>query len=662
MNQGRIIEYIDEGRFVCSVCIQDKGARLHLLTMANREVNLPLKRSVLISDRVLNTDRPKEELIDQLRQADTRRSALETRVDVRELWGLVKGEAEHFSHNYLAQLVFEGPVSDDHLSALVRALFRDHLYFKFKDGRFLPNPEDRVEQIVAQRKEEVLREKRLSEGSSWLKQVLLGGTPQPPDCREEVVGLLTGLALQGDDAPDFKAAKELLNRTGISDIGESRKLLVALGIWEPDENVDLLKMGVVAEFTRDEEEECARLSHRRPSAEGREDLRELPVVTIDGPMTLDFDDAISLESDGDSVTVGLHIADVSSHVLPGTLLDVTASERGSSLYLPRKQIPMLPEALSHNALSLLEGQERQAFSLMVRFDGTRSPAEYRFVPSMIRVRHRLTYDEVNERVGGDAFVAQLFDLCKQLRSRRIAAGGLHLSLPELQVEFLEDGSPRIGTVDQDSPSRMIVGELMILHNWLAGKFFRDNRIPGLYRTQAEPSERVSRGDTTGYLYYVFRQRRKLSPLQLSVSPGPHAGLGLDVYTQASSPIRRYLDLVVQRQLAAFLAGTGPVYSGEQLEAMRLRLEPVLRGLERIKRNRTRYWILKYLGQRRGGKYKAVVLDELRNKYRIVLDGFYLVAEIKRKNGMILSPGQEIVVEVRKSDPWEDVLELNYLDS
>jgi exoribonuclease-2 len=203
---------------------------------------------------------------------------------------------------------------------------------------------------------------------------------------------------------------------------------------------------------------------------------------------------------------------------------------------------------------------------------------------------------------------------------------------------------------------MIVAEFMILYNWLIARFCEENQIPVLFRTQREPGEILPMGEA-GYILYVFQQRRKLSPLQIGAVPGPHTGLGLDAYTHATSPIRRYFDLVSQRQVRGFLLGAGPVYGKKELEEIQVTVSPVIREIARIKRNRERYWILKFLSQNLGKSYRAIVLDELKSKYRIVLRDFYLVAEIKRRQGTILSPGQEIMVKVKRADPWDDLLKL-----
>ena len=672
MNEGRIIEYIEQGRIVCTLCLQDRGNRLHLLTHSNRLINLSPKRAILISVSTIDILKPREELLEKLNQAEEARNRLKGRIDVRELWELTKDENESFDHTYLANLVFGESIDDEHLSALVRALFENHLHFKMKDGRFHPNSEERVKLIIKQREEEALKEEWLNQGSAWLKDVQAGRAAEDPRYRDDIVNLLIQLALFGKEVPDFKYGKELLSRAGISDIRETRNLLIRLGVWEEDENLDLLRLGIEAAFTKDQLDESARLAGSKIDFKGREDLRQIPALTIDGPLTRDFDDALSLEMTENTLDLGIHIADVAAFILQDSILDRTAKERASSLYMPRRQISMLPPDLSQDALSLKRGCDRQAISLLARFDKTGKLLDYRLAPSVVRVQDRLTYDEVNEMLdtigpgpipGHHASQAdllkQMFELSRILRHERINRGALTLSLPELHFKFETGSTPSIEVVDQNTPSRMIVAEFMILYNCLIARFCRDNRIPVLFRTQEEPGERLTL-EESGYLYYVFQQRRKLRRLQLSATPNLHSVLGLDVYVQATSPIRRYLDLVAQRQIKGFLVGKEPVCDGKKLEEIGMSVEPVIKSFGTVKRNRLRYWVLKFLSRHQGERYSAVVLDEFKRKYRIVLKDFFLVAEIRRQNGIIFKPGEEILVEVNKVDPWEDSIELAYV--
>ena len=186
MNEGKIIEYIDQGNFVCTLCLQDKGNRLHLLTPSNREVNLSLKRAVLISRSSIDVRRPRDELLAKLKQTEEMRVALKSQVDVKELWELIRDEDESFDHTYLAHLVFGDDITDDHLSALMRTLFEDRLHFKMKDGRFLPHSEEKVDQILKKREEDAQRAEKLRQGSHWLKELREGKKPEDPPCKNAV--------------------------------------------------------------------------------------------------------------------------------------------------------------------------------------------------------------------------------------------------------------------------------------------------------------------------------------------------------------------------------------------------------------------------------------------------------------------------------------------
>jgi len=247
-------------------------------------------------------------------------------------------------------------------------------------------------------------------------------------------------------------------------------------------------------------------------------------------------------------------------------------------------------------------------------------------------------------------------LAKKLRQRRIEQGALVLSLPESVIQINPDASVSIRLVDQDTPSRMMVAEFMILYNRLAARFCKDHQIPALYRSQ-EPPAGILNPDEMGYIYYVFKQRRRINPLVVNTEPKPHSGLGVEAYTNVSSPIRRYLDLVIQRQMTDFLLQRPLAYTRGDLENLRMMIDPLLKDLENLKRNRARYWIQKYLLQHTGERFPALILDIMKNRCRILMTDFLFVAEMKKENGKGFSEGQSIMVRVKKSDPWNDVLKV-----
>jgi exoribonuclease-2 len=656
MNQGKIIEYIDQGKFVCTLCLQDKGTRLHLLTPLNREVNISPKRALLLSKGTVDTGGSREALLNRLNEIEALRKMLTREVHVKELWELVRDGQESFEYADLAQLYFGEKITDDHISALVRALFDDRLYFKMKEGHFLPHSEEIVEQTIKQREEEARRETRLKEGSTWLKNRIQNKVSQAPSCKDAVIDLLVELALYGKEAPNFNHTKDLLLRAGITDVQRAKSLLVDLGVWGEDENLDLYRLNINTSFSEAALNASEKLTKVGIEEGEREDLRDLNAFTIDGPDTKDFDDALSIEITSDSILLGVHISDVASAIPPDSLLDKEASQRGSSLYLPSRSIPMIPPNLSQDTLSLRKDCDRPAISLLCRFDKDFGLLDYRFALSLVRVRRQLTYEEVNNLYSQEDVLEQAYELSQVLRKNRVDQGALILSLPELWFKIHPDSSISLETVDQNTPSRIMVAEFMILYNWLAAKLFREHDIPVLYRSQEKPSEELSIGDE-GYLYYVFKQRRKLNPLIINTDPLPHAGLGLDMYTNVSSPIRRYLDLAIQRQMRRYLLEGSFVYGKEQLEEIRMAVQPLLRILDIVKRNRIRYWTQKYLLSHIGERFPAVILDTLKNRYRILLTDFLLVAEMKRENGQEFHQGQQIMVKIRKCDPWNDLLNL-----
>lgn len=661
MNQGRIVEYIEAGNIVGAVCLSEDGNKLHLLTPSNREVNLPPKRALLISGSALNTQTTREDLLQHLKGVIEKRNRLSEQVQVRDVWDLVRDENEVFGFKYLAQLCFGEEVTDDQISALVRALFEDKLHFKLKDGAFLPNSETRIDLVLREREEAKQKEKTLQEGSRWLAQVLESRAEGEPSCKKEIVDLLVQLALYREDAPDQKFGKELLSRAGISDLGEVRGLLVRLGVWEEDENLDLLRLKVRTSFSEQEIEEAERISKTPIDGSEREDLRTLHVITIDGALTRDFDDSLSLQVQDGVIHLGIHISDVAAMIPMGGPLDKGSEERGTSLYLAGRQIPMLPPALSEEALSLKQDADRPAVSLLCRVSPEGDLLESRFTASLVRVKSRLNYDQVDGLCSQDERLSQLHRLSVALRRKRIENGAMLLPLPEVYVQIGEDGTLSIKLSSQETPSKVIVSELMIFYNWMAARYCRDHRIPCLYRCQADPSEIICR-EGADPLYATLKQRSKVSPLEIDAKPRGHSGLGLDVYTNVTSPIRRYFDMFIQRQIRHSLLGAAPPYTTDDLEKMRMSLAPMLRDLERLKRGHLRYWILKYLMGESGKTLPALILGVAKTKYRIVLRDFLLITEMRRQEGQNLREGEEILVRVKKVDPWEDILRLEYAGS
>lgn len=657
MTEGKIIEYIDQRKIILSVCLKDRGNKLQLLTISNHEVSISPKRALLISSAILNTSKSRGELLKELKVLEKIRTNYMTKTSVQDLWELTHEENRAFNYQYLTQLSFGRDITDDHISALVRALFADGVYFKMKDGFFIPNSPDKVEQIIKAREAAELKERELAEGANFLKEIIGNRHIEELPLKDKVIELLIQLALYGKDAPDYKLGKEIFSRAGIKDIDKARHLLVNLNIWDEDENLDLHRFKIRTDFGEPVLKETDIVIRKELDSADREDLTDLSIFTIDGPYTRDFDDALSLEPTGKGYRLGVHITDLTPFIKVDGQLDREAFNRASSIYLPFNQIPMLPSNLSNNALSLVKGLKRFAISLFANFDRDWNMINFHFIPTIVRIEKQFTYDQVNAVYMEEPVFPALYQLCQTLRQKRVANGAILIPLPEIHFEFDNNSNIRPRLIEQNTPAKIIVSECMILYNWLAAKFSFEKALPILYRSQEPPQERLSI-DESNYIYYVFQQRRKLRPLFIDTIPHPHSSLGVDVYTNATSPLRRYIDVLVQRQIYSAIFKKRPVYEELRLKELNMVIQQTLKDMDLMKRNQVRYWILKYLAGCINDSFNAIVFQKLKYKYLIILTDLLFVADLPTISGLELSPGEEIKVAVKKSDPWDDILILH----
>jgi len=340
---------------------------------------------------------------------------------------------------------------------------------------------------------------------------------------------------------------------------------------------------------------------RQPDEAPRRDLTKLATFTIDPASAQDFDDAISVERDGDQLQVYIHIADVAAFARPGGALDAEAQRRGNSVYVPGAVEPMLPEALSSDACSLVPGIPRSAVTVELKLDDKAQVRSAAFYRSTIRSDARLTYEEVDrvfegsERAPGTIAgpLALARSVAGQLRDARLARGGLGIETSEPEFVFDEQGHVITGRDMVQTESHWVIEHLMILANEQVAEHLAAARAPTIYRVH-EPPEPASierlvaqlasldvptpplpdhltpqqgaqlAGKISALLLEYQRTsgrgRRAFAPLVLrSLKPAVystqnigHAGLASAAYCHFTSPIRRYPDLVVHRALLATL--------------------------------------------------------------------------------------------------------------
>jgi exoribonuclease-2 len=387
----------------------------------------------------------------------------------------------------------------------------------------------------------------------------------------------------------------------------AQALLLEAGIWDAQVNPHPVRLAVP-------------ISAPNPTlsplpAAPRLDLTHLPAFAIDDPGNRDPDDAISL--DGERIWV--HVADAAGLVPPDSPADLEARNRAATLYLPEGPVPMLPpQIIPQLGLGLTEVSPALSFGLTLTAQG--NLAEIEIHPSLVRVQ-RLTYEQAQLRIEESPFL-QLYPLAMRYQARRRAAGALFIHLPEIKIHVV-DGLVDIYPI-RSLPIRECVQEAMLMAGEAAARYAQAHRLPIPYVSQDAPlpppaGERrpPQNMDSTHQLSLseMYALRRLQRPGRAGIQPALHAGLGLEAYARATSPLRRYLDIVTHQQLRLHLAGKSPLNDQQILERVGVS-EALLGSLNQAETLSERHWTLVYLLQHPGWQGEGVLVEKkgLRGKF------------------------------------------------
>jgi exoribonuclease-2 len=307
---------------------------------------------------------------------------------------------------------------------------------------------------------------------------------------------------------------------------------------------------------------------------------------------------------------------------------------------------MLPDEISCRRASLLAAEERPVLTTDVRIGADGAPLDWKIYPGRVSVGTRLDYDTADRMIleaNGDGpagdIVRRLNNVALGLRERRRRAGAIMYSRREAKVR-VHDGEIGIQIIDTSSPSRTLVAELMVLSNYVAARYAADNRIPVIYRVQPNDASDL------------LMQRARLS-----LYPESHAGIGLDCYAQLSSPIRRYADLVLQRQLVAALTGSEiPLYDANELLGILANVETAEGEAKELERRARRYWIL--LELERSALDRALTAVAVRDGATAELCDYAIRGALHGAPALPdLTP---VVVRIERIDPLRGILAMTYL--
>jgi len=355
------------------------------------------------------------------------------------------------------------------------------------------------------------------------------------------------------------------------------------------------------------------------------DLTNLKTYSIDDSQTSEIDDAISLEKISYQHKLWIHIASPTSYFEYQSAIDKKARKLISTVYLSTNTYYMLPEILINDVFSLRDNEKRESLSLGVIFNEDGSIASTEIVQSIIKVDYRLNYTEADELIDyapkEEEDLSIISEILQSRKCWRKNSGATEI-LETFGKIIVEDNNPTLKIIDP-TLSRQLISEAMILYGNLISNFTKVNKIPVPYRVQ-QRVDKVSKDnyqDSDNKVLYNFLLKKTMGKSYYSINPMPHTSLGLTSYLHATSPIRRYADLIVNYQLNRYL-NNNELISKEDVEQMILEINN--QGRQNIMRYREdqKYWLRKWFEKKSFKVYKVILLNWV-NRYKNICILYFL---------------------------------------
>ncbi|MDE0792484.1 MAG: RNB domain-containing ribonuclease, partial [SAR324 cluster bacterium] len=589
----------------------------------NKLIIVPLhgKKQFLAGNRIalswkddklpLNAELAHESLVEQTKKAEQFQQSCEL-----ETIHSLLDEIKEYSLEELAVDFLDDAEDTICKLGLFLAMRADSFWFKHnRNLTYTPRTEEELELLKIQ----LARQKELKERElniqTWIKNLESGDWHADSEISTEQkqwLHQLLNLLTEGTDSQYWKEMSSLLDWGSALGIGEEnaiKRWLKRAGSPVSTSRLTLLRASVREYFSNEIYQEVERV--RKIPLEKQEMLSpEVPTFTIDAKKTRDYDDAFSvMEWSSGGLVIAVHITDLSDFVYPQDALFKEAEARISSVYSLEESIPMIPDELSSDTFSLKAGEDRKVLSFMFQLSANGNWNLLEVVPRVIRVQKNLSYEEADHLIEEKRDFWGLLDkFCQRSLEQRLENGALNLSRKEFDFDISDPKDIKITALDRNSAANRIIEELAISVNCETGRIFQEADFPGIYRTQSsyEIIKEVAEGTK------LSMENIRIEPARLSTIPGKHAGLGCDVYMQATSPIRRFVDLVTQQNLKLLINQQEPVFSEEDMMRWSEEISLRQRKYSRAEREIIKFWKLKYLQQHLGDNFEAKVRKKLAN--------------------------------------------------
>ncbi|KAL1804753.1 hypothetical protein ACET3Z_027821 [Daucus carota] len=482
---------------------------------------------------------------------------------------------------------------------------------------------------------------------------------------------LEAYALDACKNDEQKTAGTILKAMGMVNKSSSAVgLLIDIGYFPVHVNLDLLKLNIRTDYESDILSAAENLLLESSDADevDRVNLTHLKVYAIDVDEADELDDALSASRLQDGrIKVWIHVADPSSLVQPGSILDREAFKRGTSVFLPTATYPMFPEKLAMEGMSMKQGKLCNAVTVSVVLHSDGSIAEYNIENSFIRPTYMLTYESASEllhlNLSEEAELRLLSEAAALRLQWRREQGAIETTSLETRIKVANPDDPdptiKLYVENQAEPAMRLVSEMMILCGEAVATFGSCNNIPLPYRGQPQ-----SDIDLSAYAHLPEGPVRTSAIIKIMRAaemdfrkPIRHGIMGLPGYVQFTSPIRRYMDLLAHYQVKAFIRGESPPFSAGQLEQMSSNVNMQAKVAKKLFNSSLRYWILEYLRrQPKEKRFRALILKFVKDRIAALLlteVGFQATAWVSVGSQI----GDEVVVRVAEADPRDDSLSL-----
>jgi exoribonuclease-2 len=687
MNTGDIVEFPAKDGHTFGVITRKFGSEKLGVQTADG-TSMRTKRDEVTFHKSANVDGTDASIERALDELESSIDEYRQQFDLEFVWEFTSGSEAEYSASELGELFFDE--SSPHLTLAVEQILRDNnVYFTSGKDGYVPRSESKVEKLKRQKRIEQRRKQKLQDFVDKVGRVIdasddgerLHENFMEEDNYSDFIDKVKDYALRGSESPDEKRISKVLDRVeeNITDLKANDELrafwlLVELGVWDRHENLKLRQSDYTAEPDPEILEEAETLAAESVEFDDeRVDLTDWTAFSVDDASTKDVDDAISVRPTEEGWRLAIHIADPDAFVEPGSTLDEYARQRASSVYLPRGNISMFPSILSQEKMSLNAGQMRPAVTTLFDVTEDYQVELTNIEPSVVEVDQAITYDEVDAVLDEDESIGDPFDeALKVLRNislsrqqRRKDNGATTIDIPDIHIDVDRETTDIDVWAETETTdgidARAMIGECMILNNEAIGTFCEERDLPVIYRNQSPPNSDLNSDEITSYPEGIARKFQKvyrLNPGVMSTNAENHFGLGIEGYAQASSPIRRFIDLVCQRQLKSFKQTGKAAYGESEIVQLLGELQPLLDDVQYLQREAERYWTLVYFDRHDDKAFEATVLD-LNNADGTHADIFIdeLAFKTTCRFREDVEVGQRVTVCVNYADPHRDHVSL-----